>query len=134
MSDQTQTREEIYADITEALGQVPGFFQAIPDASLQGEWSLFKHFELGETSLDPMTRELIGTAVAAAMRCWYCAKVHGGLAAFHGATEEQVQEAVHLAKFAAGWSTYLNGITYDQNKFLDELGEVGAYLTKKHKA
>ena len=130
----TMTKEQVYAEIEEELGQVPGFFKTLPDGPLQSEWALFKHFELGETKLDPMTRELIGTAVAAGMRCWYCANFHGALARFHGATEEQVQEAIHLAKFAAGWSTYLNGTVYDQQTFMRELEEVGAFLTKKHKS
>ncbi|MBE9541478.1 MAG: carboxymuconolactone decarboxylase family protein, partial [Proteobacteria bacterium] len=41
-------REEIYTDIKEALGLVPGFFDGMPDDSLEMEWNLFKRYELQE--------------------------------------------------------------------------------------
>ena len=122
------SKEEIYAEIKQALGQVPGFFESIPEESLEAEWALFKRFELLPSSLEPKVRELIGTAVAAAEHCWYCSNFHGGLARFHGATEAEVQEAVHLAKFSTSWSTYLNGTLYDRDRFLSELHEVAGYL------
>lgn len=123
------SRESVYAEMKEALGLVPGFFQSVPDHSIDAEWELFKRFELLETSIPPKYRELIGTAVAAAGSCWYCANFHSGLAKFHGATDEEVQEAVHLAKFGVGWSAYLNGTVYDRARFSEELEAVGAYLT-----
>ena len=122
------TREKIYEEMTQTLGQVPGFFKSIPEASLEGEWALFKRFELEPSAIEPKTRELIGVAVAAAQHCWYCAHFHSGLAQFHGATEAEIQEAVHFAKHSTGWSTYLNGIVYDHDLFLKELNEIGSYL------
>jgi AhpD family alkylhydroperoxidase len=127
------SKEEIFAEITQALGKVPGFFESIPEESLEAEWALFKRFELSPSSLEPKVRELIGIAVAASEHCWYCANFHTGLARFHGATDDEVQEAVHFAKFSTGWSTYLNGLVYDQEKFLSELHEVGAYLDSQRK-
>lgn len=124
------SKEEIYAEIKQALGQVPGFFETIPEESLEAEWKMFKRFELQPSNLEPKVRELIGAAVAAAEHCWYCANFHGGLARFHGATEEEVQEAVHFAKFSTGWSAYLNGILYDKERFLTELHAVGDYLKR----
>ena len=122
--------EEIYQDVRQALGQVPEFIRTIPEESLEAEWSLFKRFELAPSSLDPKTRELIGIAVAASQHCWYCTNFHTGLAQLHGATEAEIQEAVHFAKFSTGWSTYLNGIGYDHDLFMRELHEIGAYLQK----
>ena len=124
------SKQEIYSEIRQALGQVPGFFESIPEDSLEAEWKMFKRFELLPSSLPPKTRELIGVAVAAAEHCWYCSNFHGGLARFHGATEEEVQEAVHFAKFSTGWSTYLNGTLYDHDRFLKELHAVGDHLKK----
>ena len=49
---------------------------------------------------------------------------------FHGASDAEVQEATHIAKFGAGWSTYLNGTLYDREKFLKQLNEIGEHLSK----
>jgi AhpD family alkylhydroperoxidase len=124
------SRESIHAEMKELLGQVPGFFGSLPDDTLEAEWNLFKHFETGDSSIAPKFRELIGVGVAASQRCWYCANFHTAMARFHGATDAQIQEAAHLAKFGTSWSSYLNGTLYDQDQFLKELGEIGAHLSK----
>ena len=125
------SRETVFSEMKEILGQVPGFFKDLPDDTLDAEWELFKRFELSETSIPPKYRELIGVAVAAAMHCWYCSNFHSALAGFHGASDEEVQEAVHLAKFGAGWSTYLNGTLFDRERFLEELNEIGDFLSRE---
>ena len=124
------SRETIHAEMKQLLGQVPGFFGSLPDDTLEAEWALFKRFEFGDSSIPPKYRELIGVGVASAERCWYCANFHSALARFHGATDAEVQEAAHLAKFGSSWSTYLNGTLYDHDQFLKELNEIGAYLSK----
>ena len=127
-------REKVLAEIKQTLGQVPGFFESIPAESIEAEWALFKRFELEPSSIDPKVRELIGVAVAATGRCWYCTSFHSGLARLHGATDAEVQEAVHLAKHSTGWSVYLNGLNYDRERFQSELKEVGDYLKSKQLA
>jgi AhpD family alkylhydroperoxidase len=72
-----------------------------------------------------------GAAVAAAQHCWFCTNFHTGLAKLNGATDEEIQEAVHLAKFGTGWSTYLNGTNYDRDTFIEELHKVGGHLSQK---
>jgi AhpD family alkylhydroperoxidase len=126
------SREKINEEIKQALGQVPGFLKGQPDATIAAEWELFKRYELSDdTAIPPKYRELIGIAVAAATHCWYCSNFHGGVAQLHGATAEEIQEATLIAKFAMGWSTYLNGTLYDKDKFLKELTEIGAHLGGK---
>ena len=125
-------REDIYTEIKEAIGLVPGFFESMPDDSLEMEWDLFKRYELQEESkIPPKYRELIGIAAAAATGCWYCSNFHTGVAKLHGATDEEIQEAVHLAKFIAGWSAYLNGTIYDRDQFMKELQQIGSHLSNK---
>ncbi len=125
------SRLEIHAEIKEALGIVPGFFEGMPDDSLEREWGLFKRYVLQEEGeIPPKYRELIGVAAAAAKQCWYCSNFHSGVARLHGATDAEIQEAVHLAKFGAGWSAYLNGTLYDKDQFLKELSEVGEYVSQ----
>lgn len=125
-------REEIYTEIKDALGLVPKFFEDMPEDSLEIEWDLFKRYVLQEESeISPKYRELIGIAVAAAKQCWYCSNFHTGMAKLHGATDKEIQEAVHLAKFSAGWSAYINGTVYDRDQFKKEIQQVGAYLSDK---
>jgi AhpD family alkylhydroperoxidase len=122
-------RQQVIDDIKETLGKVPGFFQSIPDGALEQEWELFKRFELQETSIPPKYRELMGVATASVLHCWYCANFHRAMAKLHGATDEEIQEAAHYAKFSSGWSTYLNGMLYDKDKFMKELHDIGEYVT-----
>lgn len=126
------TKEKIYNEITEALGQVPTFLQEQPEETLESEWTLFKKAVLtDQSSIPPKYRELIGIAAAAVKQCWYCTNFHTGVAGLHGASEEEIREAVLLAKFGAGWSTYFNGTNYDKDNFLKELQEVGEYISNK---
>ena len=126
------SRDKVNEEIREAMGQVPTFFQEIPEDALAAEWELFKRSVLSDdTSIPPKYKELIGVAVAAAMACWYCSNFHTGVAGMHGATPEEIKEATLLAKFAAGWSTYFHGSLYDKDLFLKELTEIGAYQSSK---
>ena len=125
-------REDLFAEMKKDIGVVPGFFETMPEASMEKEWDLFKLYVLSEKSeIPPKYRELIGLATAATKSCWYCANFHTGVAKMHGATDAELEEAVHLAKFGSSWSTYLNGIIYDKDQFKGELENVGAYLMNK---
>ena len=121
-------RQNVIDEIKETLGKVPGFLKEIPEDTLEYEWGLFKRFEAQETSIPPKYKELMGISVASILHCWYCTKFHKAMAEMHGATEEEMQEAVHLAKFTVGWSTYLNGRLYDRDKYTKELRDIGEYV------
>jgi AhpD family alkylhydroperoxidase len=124
-------RNKIVTDIKNTLGTVPGFIDSLPDDTLEYEWNLFKRFELTDTEIPPKYKELIGIAVSSIMHCWYCSNFHKAMAEFHGATETEIQEATHYAKFTSGWSTYLNGSLYDKDKFMKELKTIGSYVSEQ---
>jgi AhpD family alkylhydroperoxidase len=124
-------RTEVEKDIRETLGIVPSFFKRIPDHLLDPEWTLFKTLELGETLIPNKYKELIGVAVHSETKCRYCTLFHSEAAKLFGATEEEIQEAVHYAKYTVGWSVYLNGIREDYDQFSSELQQIGAHLSKK---
>ena len=126
-----RSRSDVETDIKETLGLVPSFFSRIPDEVLDPEWQLFKRWELGETLIPNKYKELLMLAVHSETRCRYCTLFHTEAAKLFGATEEEVQEAVHLAKHTVAWSVYLNGIREDYDRFADELGQIGAYLTSQ---
>jgi AhpD family alkylhydroperoxidase len=126
----TPSRSAVEADIKTTLGLVPSFFSRIPDEVLDPEWQLFKRWELGDTLIPNKYKELMMLAVHSETRCRYCVLFHTEAAKLFGATDEEIQEAVHLAKHTVGWSVYLNGIREDYDQFAEELSQIGAYLTQ----
>ncbi len=42
----------------------------------------------------------------------------------HGATEEEIEQAVHYAKSSAGWSAYINGLQFDFDEFKEEVLQI----------
>jgi len=115
------TRKEVYSQIEEMFGLVPSFIKAIPDSALELEWQLMKRVQFDEGPIPNKYRELIGVAIAAVMKCRYCALYHTEVAKLNGATDAEIEDAVHFAKSSAGWSTYLNGLQIDYEEFKSEI-------------
>lgn len=57
-----------------------------------------------ESALDARTKELISIAASVLMRCERCTGIHAERAKQHGATDEQIAEAVACAMFVAAGS------------------------------
>ncbi len=127
----TTSRREVEQDIQETMGLVPSFFEQIPDEYLEAEWHLFKRLELGETLIPNKYKELMGIAIHSETKCHYCTLFHTEAAKLFGATDEEIQEAVHYAKMTLGWSAYLNGMRQDYDEFAEELEQVGEYLAEQ---
>lgn len=123
-------RKEVFQDIEKTLGKVPSFFKLVPDRSLELEWNLFKTLQLNESPIPNKYKELIGVAVAAVTRCKYCSFFHTEVAKLFGASDAEVEDAVHYAKSSAGWSTYLNGMQMDYDQFTKELLSSIEYIKK----
>jgi AhpD family alkylhydroperoxidase len=126
---QARARSDVEAEMKEMLGLVPSFFARIPEDYLDFEWELFKRLELGETRIPNKYKELMGIAIHAETKCHYCTLFHTEAAKLFGATDEEIQEAVHYAKMTLGWSAYLNGIRQDYDQFADELARIGEHLS-----
>jgi AhpD family alkylhydroperoxidase len=122
-------RSEVEAEIKDTLGLVPSFFDRLLDDTLDHEWQLFARMELGETLIPNKYKELMMLAVHSETRCRYCTLFHTEAAKLFGATDEEIQEAVHLAKHTVAWSVYLNGIREDEDRFAEELGAIGQHLS-----
>ncbi|MEO0458754.1 MAG: carboxymuconolactone decarboxylase family protein [Cyanobacteria bacterium P01_A01_bin.114] len=140
VSTPVRSRAEVEQEIKETLGLVPSFFNSIPDAIFDYEWQLFKRFEITDQITAPPQdnpvipakyRQLMGITLHSETKCVYCTLFHTELARLFGATEAEIQEAVHYAKHSAGWSAYLNGIRADFDEFEKELGQIGEYLQGK---
>jgi AhpD family alkylhydroperoxidase len=128
---QGRPRPAVEAEIRETLGLVPGFFSQIPDSLLDAEWEIFKTIELGETLIPNKYKELMGIALHSETKCQYCTLFHTEAAKLFGATDEEIQEAVHYAKNSLGWSAYLNGMQTDYDEFARELEQIGEHLSKQ---
>jgi len=128
------TRAQVYKEIKEMMGVVPTMFKSIPDSSLELEWKLFKRVQFDEGAIPNKYRELIGLGIAAVMKCRYCALFHTEIAKVAGATDAEIEEAIHFAKSSAGWSAYINGIQMDYNKFKAEVDIATKYVRKQAKA
>jgi AhpD family alkylhydroperoxidase len=124
-------RHEVEQDIVETLGLVPEFFKTVPDYLLPTEWASFKALELGETSIPNKYKELIGLAVSGATRCRYCAYFHAESARLFGATEDEVNETALIAKNTMGWSTYLNTLQFDYDRFASEFDQIAAHVREQ---
>jgi len=115
------TRQEVYQDIEQTFGLVPSMFKALPDSSLELEWQLFKRVQLEDGPIPCKYRELIGLAIAGVTKCRYCAFYHTEVAKLYGATDAEIEDAVHYAKSSAGWSAYVNGLQLDFDQFKNEV-------------
>jgi AhpD family alkylhydroperoxidase len=114
-------RQQVYKEIEETLGVVPGFLKKLPDSTLELEWGLMKQSEMVPGAIPNKYRELIGIAVAAATRCKYCTLFHTEMAKLNGATDAEIEDAVHFAKETMGWSTYINGLQIEYDEFKKEV-------------
>lgn len=125
------TKQEIYKEIEDMFGLVPMMFKSIPDSSLEMEWKLYKQVQFEEGPIPNKYRELIGVAISAISKCKYCAYYHTELAKLNGATDAEIEDVVHYAKSSAGWSTYLNGLQMDYDKFKSEIDCACGYVKSK---
>ena len=92
------SRTEIYRDMEATLGLVPTFLKSVPDSTLEEEWSIFKKLQLAETVIPNKYKELIGLALSAVTKCRYCVLFHTEVAKLAGATDAEIEEAVHYAQ------------------------------------
>ncbi len=122
------TREEVYSEMEQTFGLVPSFFKHLPDSSLELEWKLFLTVQMQDGPIPNKYRELIGVAISAITKCRYCSYFHTEIARLNGASEEEIEDAVHYAKSTAGWSTYVNGLQMDFEEFKHEVDQACAHV------
>jgi AhpD family alkylhydroperoxidase len=124
-----EDRQAVDRDIEETLGLVPEFFERVPDYLLPTEWASFKSLQLSDqTAIPNKYKELIGLAVSGATRCRYCVYFHTEAARLFGASEEEIVETALISKNTMGWSTYLNTLQFDYDKFVEEFDQIAAHV------
>jgi AhpD family alkylhydroperoxidase len=123
-------RKEVYAEIEKTLGVVPSFLKELPDSTLEMEWRLLVRSQMEEGPIPNKYRELIGVGISATTKCRYCSFFHTEFARLNGATEAEIEDAVHYAKSSAGWSAYINGIQADYDTFKGEVLKICDHVRK----
>ena len=122
------SRQDVHNEMKEMFGTVISFVDEIPDEFIDAEWDLIKRVQFGETLIPNKYKELIGLSVSAVTRCRYCILFHTEAAKLFGATEGEIEEAVHYTKLVSGWSVYINGLQVDYDEFADEVARVTAHV------
>jgi AhpD family alkylhydroperoxidase len=116
--------------MTEMFGFVPEFIKTIPENLIDGEWEVFKRLQIEEHHIPPKFKELGGLMVSAVTKCKYCVYFHTAFAKLMGASDEEIQEAIHYAKATAGWSAYINGTQQDYKSFCKEIDNICDHVGK----
>lgn len=127
------SREKIYKEMKEMLGVVPSMFKEIPDSTLELEWRLFKQVQFEPGPIPNKYRELIGLGISAVTKCKYCLFFHTELAKLNGATQAEIEDAIHYAKSSVGWSAYMSGHQLNFDKFKKEILHACEYVKKKER-
>jgi AhpD family alkylhydroperoxidase len=127
------TKNEIYREVEELLGQVPSWLREMPAEGLAGFWGLMKDFYLADTAIPNKYKELIGLAVSGATRCKYCALFHTEAAKLFGATDAELAEAGLMGGMTMIASTFLNAQQTDFDKFRKETREIISYVREHQK-
>ncbi|HEX3541491.1 MAG TPA: carboxymuconolactone decarboxylase family protein [Acidimicrobiales bacterium] len=125
------SRSDVHQEMKEMFGTVISFVDQIPDEFIDSEWDLMKRAQFGETLIPNKYKELIGLAVAAVTRCRYCTLFHTEAAKLFGATDAEIEEAVHYTKIVSGWSVYINGLQVDYDDFAREVAQVVAHVREQ---
>ena len=102
------------------FGAVPVMFTKLPEHTRVAAWEWFKSLNSPSNSIPAKYNELISLGVAAQIPCDFCIYAHMQMARMHGATEEEINEAVMKSAEVRHWSTILNGNNVDLASFKTE--------------
>jgi len=125
--------ENTLKDIEATLGIVPGFMRAIPKDVLVHDWPLMKKYQIGESVIPAKYREFIGLAVAANIKCPYCALMHTAMATISGASDREMAEVAFLASLTSRWSAMLHALQYNYDTFAKEVHQIAEHAQKTAK-
>jgi AhpD family alkylhydroperoxidase len=119
------------AEMKETFGTVPIMFKVYPEHMRASAWEWFKSVGSPESAIPAKYSELISLGVASQIPCDYCVYAHTTMAKMHGATEEEIRNAVANASETRHWSTVLNGAAVDFEEFKAEWDGILEYVTKQ---
>ena len=121
------------AEMKAMFGAVPVMFTKLPMHVRASAWEWFKSMSSPDATIPPKYGELISLGVAAQIPCEYCVYAHTTMAKMHGATEQEISEAVQKAADVRHWSTILNGNQVDFESFKSEWDGILAFIKANSK-
>jgi AhpD family alkylhydroperoxidase len=130
----TQNGGTVRKEMEQLFGLVPQFFEALPERAHDHEWAVFRDFQLGETALDNKTKQLIGLALAAEIKCKYCIYFHGAAARAMGASDEELKEACFMGGHTVQFSNALSGMQVDFDRFKQDVDRALQFMAKNQEA
>jgi AhpD family alkylhydroperoxidase len=130
----TMTRDQVLDDIRNTMGGVPQYFNMLPDNILEHEWLAWKTIHIENTKIPGKYKSLIGLAVASGIQCPHAQYAHREFAKFQGASDEEITEALLVAKDAAGWSTFIAGAGIDLEQYEQSVRDQIQQLKQKKAA
>jgi len=108
---------------TAGAGEPPNWMkQSYPASALEGAWAEQQAVFGPNGAIPPKMKNLIALGVAAQIPCAYCIYFFTQKAKKAGTTDAEIQEAIAVAGLTRKWSTVLNGVAYDIQKFKAETG------------
>ncbi|TVR99920.1 MAG: carboxymuconolactone decarboxylase family protein [Rhodospirillales bacterium] len=108
-----------FAPIDTARADDPPEFmtETWPERAVSGAWEEYQAVFDPDGALDAKTKALIALAVSAKVPCEYCVYYHTASAKSHGATDEQIIEALASGALVRKWSNQLQGTLYDMDEW-----------------
>lgn len=125
--------EETKKEIETEFGSFPTMFSVYPKAALKGAWENWKQLNGPDSMIPPKYREMIQLAVASQIPCDYCVYFHTASAKAHGASDEEIQEAVAQGAQTRQWSMILQGNQIDFDEFKTEFDAMMKHMADKSK-
>ena len=105
----------------------PAFMtDTFPGAAVDAAWAEYQAVFDPEGALDAMTKELVALAVSAQIPCAYCVHFHREAARQHGATDEQIKEALASGAQVRKWSMMIQGHEIDMDDWREGVSEMFA--------
>ena len=100
------TRDEIYAEATQALGGVPGWLSSAPDGVIEQIWAIFR-WNHTDGAISVRDKALIAFGAATALHCKYCIPFHSAELMLNGVDEAGIKDASWAAETVAGLGAYV---------------------------
>lgn len=123
------SRQEILGQVEAAFGAVPGWFSGMPDAVMEQHWASIG-WVMSDTALSQREKALVAFGAAAAIHCEYCVPFHTAQFVLEGMGEELIQEASWVTQSVTGASSYLYGIGYNKETFVEEVDATVEHIKK----
>jgi len=123
----TTLAASLFAVAPLAADEPPAFMtDTFPAAAVGPAWEEYQAVFDPEGALDARTKELIALVVSAQIPCAYCVHFHREAARQHGATDEQIREALASGAQVRKWSMMIQGHEVDMDDWREQVSQMFA--------